>query len=66
MAISGIVERLSVERPYAENLMAYKGELSMRMSSNWSIGLRGGMQRDQATGRMTPIASIQLAVKTVN
>ena len=66
MAISGIVERLRVEGPYAENLMAYKGELSMRLSSNWTIAMRAGMQGDQITGRSTPIASIQLAVKTVN
>jgi hypothetical protein len=66
MALSGIVERLSVEVPYAENLMAYKGELAMRLSSNWTIGTRAGMQRDQRTGRLTPIASFQLAVKTVN
>jgi hypothetical protein len=66
MALSGIVERLSVGRPYAENLMAYKGELSIRLSSNWTIGLRAGTQRDQMTGRITPIASIQLTAKTVN
>lgn len=66
MAISAIAERLNVQRPYLETLMAYKGELSMRLSSNWTIGLRGGMQRDQRTGGLTPIASIQLAAKTVN
>lgn len=66
LAVSAIAERLSVSRPYAESLMAYKGELSMRLSSNWTIGLRGGVQRDQRTGALSPIAAIQLTAKTVN
>lgn len=66
LVISGIVERLSVEKPYIESLMAYKGEISMRMSSNWTVGIRAGTQRDQRTGGLSPIAMIQLAVKTVN
>lgn len=65
-AISGITERLSVERPYAESIWAYKGDASLRLSSNWTVGLRAGAQRDGINGIWTPIASVQLAVKTVN
>src|SRR4030095_1914596 len=32
--VSGIVERLTVERPYEERLWAYKGELATRLSAN--------------------------------
>ena len=62
---SAIVERLSVERPYAEHLWALKGEVSARISSNWTVGLRAGAQRDFRTGRFSPVASLQLAMKTV-
>ena len=62
---SAIVERLSVERPYAEHLWALKGEVSARISSNWTVGLRAGAQRDFRTGRLSPVASLQLAMKTV-
>jgi len=65
-SVSGIVERLTVERPYEERLWAYKGDLSMRLSSNWTIGVRSGVQRNAFTGALTPIASIQLAAKSVN
>ena len=65
-SISGIVERLAVDVPYAERLSAYKGELSMRLSSNFTIGLRAGVQRNAVTGALTPVASIQVAAKSVN
>ena len=65
-SVSGIVERLTVERPYEERLWAYKGDLSMRLSSNWTIGVRSGVQRNPFTGALTPIASVQLAAKSVN
>ena len=65
-AVAAVTERATVQRPYLENLSAYKGELSMRLSSNFSIVVRGGIQRDALTGVLTPIASAQLAVKSVN
>ena len=65
-SVSGIVERLTVQRLYEERLWAYKGDLSMRVSANCTIGLRSGIQRNALTGALTPIASIQLAVKSVN
>lgn len=66
IAISAITERLTVAQPYQERLMAYKGEVALRFSSNMTLGVRLGMQRDQRTGALSPIASLQLAVKTVN
>jgi hypothetical protein len=62
---SAIVERLSVERPFAEYLWAFKGEVSARLSSNMAVGFRAGVQRDYRTGTLSPTLSIQLAMKTV-
>lgn len=62
---SAIVERLSVEHPHAEHLWAFKGEVSARLSPNWSVGVRAGAQRDWRTGAVSPVASMQLAMKTV-
>lgn len=66
LATSVIVERLSVQQPYAEHLWAFKGEVSARLSSNWTVGLRAGTQRDFRTGALSPVASLQLAMKTVH
>jgi hypothetical protein len=66
IALSAITERLTVQRLYVESLWAYKGELSMRLTSNWSFGVRSGAQRDALTGVVTPVASVQLAAKTVH
>jgi hypothetical protein len=62
---SVIVERLSVGRPYAEHLWAFKGEVSARLSSNWTVGLRAGAQRDFRTGAVSPAVTLQVAMKTV-
>jgi len=64
--LAAITERLTVQRPYAESLWAFKGEASMRLSSNWTLSLRSGAQRDALSGKWTPIASVQFAAKTVN
>jgi hypothetical protein len=66
VALSGIAERVSVEAPYTENLRAYKGELSLRFTSNLTIGFRSGIQHNVHTGSKTPIASAQLTLKSVN
>lgn len=63
---SAIVERLSVQNPYAEHLWAYKGEIGARMSSNWSISVRAGVQRDLRTRALSPVASLQFTAKSVN
>ena len=66
LVTSAIVERLSVQRPYAEHLWAYKGDISARLSSRFAVSLRAGVQRDFRTGALSPTASVQLTVKTVN
>jgi len=62
---SVIIERLNVAQPFAEQLWAYKGEVSLRLSSNWTVGLRAGVQRNAMNGALTPTATLQLAMKTV-
>jgi hypothetical protein len=66
VAVSGIAERVSVENPYPENLRAYKGELSLRLSGNVAVGFRSGVQQNLNTGTLTPIASAQFTLKSVN
>lgn len=66
LTLSAIVERLTVEQPYSERLWAYKGEVATRLSANFTVALKAGTQRDVRTGSLVPIASIQLAMKTVN
>ncbi|MBY0504735.1 MAG: hypothetical protein K2X03_12550 [Bryobacteraceae bacterium] len=66
LVTSAVVERLSVGRPYAENLWAYKGEVAARLSNQVTVSLRAGVQRDMRSGIFTPIASVQLGMKTVN
>jgi hypothetical protein len=65
LAVSAIVERLTVGNPYPERLWAWKGEASARVSSNWTVAMRLGAQRDFRTGAITPAATLQLAMKTV-
>jgi hypothetical protein len=65
LLLSAITERLGVENPYSEKLWAYKGEVAARLSGNISLGMRLGAQRDARTGAVTPVASVQLAMKTV-
>ncbi len=62
---SVIAERLTVGNPYPEHLWAFKGEVSARMSNKWTVGLRAGAQRDFRSGAITPVATLQLAMKTV-
>lgn len=66
LVTSVVVERLSVARPYAEQLWAYKADVSMRLSPRVTVGLRGGAQRDVRTGMWSPTFSLQVAMKTVN
>ncbi len=50
---SVVLERLTVQRPYAENLWAYKGDVSASLSNRFTIGLRAGVQRDFRTGTLS-------------
>ena len=66
LATSVILERLSVQQPYSEHLWAYKGDVTARLSQNFTVSLRAGTQRDVRTGAFSPIASVQLTMKSVN
>ena len=66
LVTSVVLERLTVQRPYAEHLWAYKGDVSARLSNHFAVSLRAGVQRDVRTGACSPIASVQLTMKTVN
>jgi hypothetical protein len=66
LVTSFIAERLSVQSPYAEHLWAWKGELGARLSSNLSLNLRSGVQRDWRSRALSPVISLQLSAKTVN
>ena len=66
LVTSVVLERLSVQRPYSEHLWAYKGDVSARLSNQFTVTLRAGAQRDFRTGSFSPIASVQLTMKTVN
>jgi hypothetical protein len=59
-------ERLKVEKPYAEHLVAPRFELSCRLSSQFSVGLTGRIERNVLTARTAPSLAVQLAMKTVN
>lgn len=66
LVTSLIVERLEVANPFPEHLYAFKGELGARMSANWSVNLRAGVQRDFRTSVLSPVVSLQVSGKTVN
>lgn len=66
LSTSWIAERLSIQQPYAEHLWAYKGEIGARLSSNCSVNLRAGVQRDVRSRVLSPLLAIQVSVKTVN
>lgn len=65
LLVSGIVERLTVGNPYPEHLWALKGEVSARLSNNFTVGIRAGGQRDFRTGVVSPVAALQVTMKTV-
>ncbi|MEO8129027.1 MAG: hypothetical protein ABJF23_16875 [Bryobacteraceae bacterium] len=58
-----IVERLSVDRPYQEHLLAAKLEVSARVSSYLTVSIGPRLQRDQLTGRMSRSIVFQVAMK---
>lgn len=59
-----VVERLRVERPYAESLKAAKVELAMRLSSLVTLSAGPRIQKDDLSGRLTRSVVFQVAVKT--
>jgi hypothetical protein len=65
LVASAIFERLTVQDPFRERLVAGRAELSARLTPNFTLGLRTGVQFDQQTGRAAPVITVQLAWKTV-
>lgn len=62
-AVTG--ERLSVQAPYAERLLGFKGEAIARFSSNFSMQITAGATRNQITGAMSPNLIVLLYSKPV-
>ena len=65
LVASGIGERLRVEAPFAQHLMAGRLELAARLSSRATIIVGTRFERNVATERMTKSVLVQTAFKTV-
>ncbi len=63
-AISG--ERLTVERPYRESLLAVGAQLTARLTPQFTLALSTRIQHNQLNGRTSPAITLQLAMKTPN
>ena len=63
-AIAG--ERLTVQRPYRESLLAVGGQVTTRLSTQFTLSLGARIQHNQLTGRTSPAFTLQLAMKTPN
>lgn len=58
-------EQVSVHRPYRENLVAPRFELSARLSSNFTLGFSSRIQENEITGKVGPSVAVSLTMKTV-
>lgn len=63
--VSAIGERLEVESPFAERLLAGKLEVSTRLTSVATIGVSARLERDMLTDRTSKSFAVQLALKSV-
>jgi hypothetical protein len=63
--VSAIGERLFVEEPFPERMLAGKLEFAARLASQATINISTRIQRDQLSGRTTPSVILQAAFKTV-
>lgn len=63
-AITG--ERLTVERPYREALLAVGGQVAARLTPQFTVTLSARIQHNELTGRTSPAVTFQLAMKTPN
>lgn len=59
-------ERLRVQNPYEESLYATRFGISARLSSQVTIGISSGIQRNVIKDQTAPSVALQLAIKTVN
>jgi hypothetical protein len=65
LVASAIGERLQVDRPFEENLVAGKLDLAARLASQATVDISTRVQQDQITGRATTSVVLQVALKTV-
>jgi hypothetical protein len=63
--VSAIGERLFVEEPFLERMLAGKLELATRLASEATISISAQIQHDQISGRTAPSVILQAAFKTV-
>ena len=66
LVASAVYERLAVQEPFSEHLMAARGEAAVRLTPNFTLSLRAGLQRDLRARSTGPAITAQLAWKTVN
>jgi hypothetical protein len=65
LVASGIGERLRVEAPFDQHLVAGKMEVAMRLSNKATIIAATRIERNTLTRRLTKSVSVQTAFKTV-
>lgn len=65
LVASAIGERLTVDQPFPERLIAGRLELTARLASQATIGVSARIQRDGIAGRYTRSIAVQAALKTV-
>jgi len=63
-AVAG--ERLTVERPYRESLLAVGAQVTARLTPQFTVSMGARIQHNQLTGRTSPAFTLQLAMKTPN
>jgi hypothetical protein len=66
LVISAIGERLHVEQPFEERLLAGKLEIAARLASQVTLGISARLQRDQINRRFGASVMLQGALKTVH
>lgn len=59
-------ERLYVQRPYRESWLAAGGQVSARLTPQFTLQVGARIQHNQLTGRTAPAIILQLAMKTPN
>jgi hypothetical protein len=60
------VERLTVAAPYRESWLAAGGQVSARLTPQFTFTFSTRIQHNQLTGRTAPAFTLQLAMKTPN
>ncbi len=66
LVFSATAERLHVETPFEERLLAGKLEVAARLASQATLGVSARLQRDQISGRLSASVMLQAALKTVH